>query len=38
MGLVVIKLGGGWLSEKGYNQLGTGFLVSLQMQGHEGCD
>lgn len=23
MGLVVIQLGGGWLSEKGYNQLGT---------------
>lgn len=37
MGLVVIKPGCGWLSEKGYNQLGTGFLISLKMQGHEGC-
>lgn len=24
----------GWLSEKAYNQLGTGFLISLWMQGH----
>lgn len=35
MGFEVIKAGGGgWSSGKDYNQLGTGFLISLWTQGH----